>query len=182
MVENTDRLTEVLEFYISCYEKEINQVWTAKLGLDKFQEDDSELITELNELLQKVETDMTILFRELCNISEPDVENLSYAFYDTESIPVEEWNSWLTKWWSRVDGEPDQKLMLATNPKYVLRNWMAQLAIDAAEEGDFSVCEELHKVLKNPYFEQSKFENKWYQKRPDWAKNRVGCSMLSCSS
>jgi uncharacterized protein YdiU (UPF0061 family) len=182
LVENTDRLTEVLEFYISCYEKEINQVWAAKLGLDKFQEDDSELITELNELLQKVETDMTIFFRELCNINEPDVENLSYAFYDTESIPVEEWNSWLTKWWSRVDGEPDQKLMLATNPKYVLRNWMAQLAIDAAEEGDFSVCEELHKVLKNPYFEQSKFENKWYQKRPDWAKNRVGCSMLSCSS
>ena len=182
LVENTDRLTEVLEFYISCYEKEINRVWATKLGLDKFQEDDSELITELNELLQKVETDMTIFFRELSNINNPDVENLSYAFYGTESIPVKEWNSWLTKWWSRVDGEPDRKLMLATNPKYVLRNWMAQLAIDAAKEGDFSVCEELHKVLKNPYLEQSKFENKWYQKRPEWAKNRVGCSMLSCSS
>ena len=182
LVENTDRLTEVLEFYISCYEKEINRVWATKLGLDKFQEDDSELITELNELLQKVETDMTIFFRELSNINNPDVKNLSYAFYGTESIPVKEWNSWLTKWWSRVDGEPDRKLMLATNPKYVLRNWMAQLAIDAAKEGDFSVCEELHKVLKNPYLEQSKFENKWYQKRPEWAKNRVGCSMLSCSS
>ena len=140
------------------------------------------MITELNDLLQKVETDMTIFFRELCNINEPDVQNLSYAFYNSESIPLKEWKSWLTKWWLRVDGEPDRKLMLATNPKYVLRNWMAQLAIDAAEQGDFSVCEKLHLMLKQPYSEQPEFESEWYKKRPDWARNRVGCSMLSCSS
>ena len=72
--------------------------------------------------------------------------------------------------------------MLENNPKYVLRNWMAQLAIDEAEKGDYSVAKELYKLLKNPYDEQSKFEEKWFQKRPEWAKNRVGCSMLSCSS
>ena len=99
LIENTDRLTEVLEFYISSYEESINKTWAAKLGLDEFQESDSELITELNELLQKVETDMTIFFRDLSKIEEPNIDNLSYAFYDQESIPKDEWNSWLNKWW-----------------------------------------------------------------------------------
>ena len=182
LVEKTDRLTEILEFYISCYEESINKTWAAKLGIDEFQETDSELIAKLNELMQKVETDMTILFRELCNIEEPNIDNLSYAFYDQESIPKDEWNSWLNKWWARVNSKPNREVMLKTNPKYVLRNWMAQLAIDAAEGGDFSICEKLHSMLKQPYSEQPEFENEWYKKRPEWAQNRVGCSMLSCSS
>ena len=182
LVENTDRLTEVLEFYISSYEESINQIWSNKLGLSQFKESDSELISELNELLQKVETDMTILFRELGSIKEPNIEELKFAFYDEGSIPAEEWNAWLVKWWERVESNPDRETMMQTNPKYVLRNWMAQLAIDAAEKEDYSVCEELHQLLKAPYDEQLVFEGHWYQKRPEWARHRVGCSMLSCSS
>jgi uncharacterized protein YdiU (UPF0061 family) len=72
--------------------------------------------------------------------------------------------------------------MLKANPKYVLRNWMAQLAIDAAEEGDFSVAEQLYHLLLNPYEEQIEHEKQWFQKRPEWARRRAGCSMLSCSS
>ena len=68
------------------------------------------------------------------------------------------------------------------NPKYVLRNWMAQLAIDKAEKGDFSLVNELHELLKSPYDEQNEMEEAWFVKRPEWARNRVGCSMLSCSS
>ncbi|MFL2977352.1 MAG: hypothetical protein ACJZ49_07395, partial [Candidatus Thalassarchaeaceae archaeon] len=68
------------------------------------------------------------------------------------------------------------------NPKYVLRNWMAQLAIDAAENQDYSVAKELYELLKEPYEEQLENEEKWFQKRPEWARHRVGCSMLSCSS
>ena len=64
---------------------------------------------------------------------------------------------------------------MKTNPKYVLRNWMAQLAIDAAENEDYSVCEELQKLLKAPYDEQLVFESNWYHKRPEWARHRVGC-------
>ena len=72
--------------------------------------------------------------------------------------------------------------MLSSNPKYVLRNWMAQLAIDAAEKEDYSVAEELYDLLKQPYAEQPEHEEEWFQKRPEWARHRVGCSMLSCSS
>ena len=71
--------------------------------------------------------------------------------------------------------------MDSTNPKYVLRNYMAQLAIDAANNEDYSILEELYELLKNPYSEQTEQE-KWYAKRPDWARDKIGCSRLSCSS
>jgi uncharacterized protein YdiU (UPF0061 family) len=58
---------------------------------------------------------------------------------------------------------------------------MAQLAIEGAEIEDYSVLNELVELLKKPYEEQPEFE-KWYAKRPDWAREKVGCSMLSCSS
>ena len=62
-----------------------------------------------------------------------------------------------------------------------LRNYLAQLAIDSAEQGDLSMLYDLEKMLKNPYDDQPEFD-KWFVKRPDWAKDRAGCSMLSCSS
>ena len=65
----------------------MDQIWSDKLGLSSFRETDSVLINELNELLQKVETDMTIFFRELGSIQEPNIEELKFAFYDKGSIP-----------------------------------------------------------------------------------------------
>ena len=125
---------------------------------------------------------MTIFFRLLSRLNEPNVELLQDAFYNEDTVPTEEWNNWLRKWWERVSGQPDQNIMLASNPKYVLRNWMAQLAIDAAEKEDYSVAQQLYELLKNPYAEQPEHEEEWFQKRPEWARHRVGCSMLSCSS
>ena len=71
--------------------------------------------------------------------------------------------------------------MNAVNPKYVLRNYMAQLCIDDADKGDYSLLSELFEMLKKPYDEQLDLQ-KWFAKRPDWARDKVGCSMLSCSS
>lgn len=182
LMDNPNLLHQALEAYTQSYGELQNEMWTAKLGLNSFIESDEELIVELNALLQEVETDMTIFFRLLCSIEKPDIELLSKSFYDPVNIPIKAWNEWLEKWWQRVKGSPNRKEMIDANPKYVLRNWMAQLAIDAADSGDFSVCEELYNLLKNPYEEQPEFEEKWFQKRPEWARHRVGCSMLSCSS
>ncbi|MEC9240349.1 MAG: hypothetical protein VX486_06935, partial [Pseudomonadota bacterium] len=71
--------------------------------------------------------------------------------------------------------------MNRVNPLYVLRNYTAQLAIDAAGQGDFSAVDELLEVLRNPYTGQQD-RDEYAAKRPEWARHRVGCSMLSCSS
>ena len=182
MMDDVESLYSVLEHYENKYIEFQNSNWGNKLGIDDFQESDETLVIELNELLQKVETDMTIFFRLLSHLESPTVRGITQAFYDSENIPVDEWNKWLDKWWKRVSGKPNRKVMLNANPKYVLRNWMAQLAIDAAQDEDYSVCDELYNLLKNPYEEQSEHDQKWFQKRPEWARHRVGCSMLSCSS
>ena len=58
---------------------------------------------------------------------------------------------------------------------------MAQLAIDEAEKGNNELVHEFLNLLRHPYAEQPEME-KWFVKRPDWARHKVGCSMLSCSS
>jgi uncharacterized protein YdiU (UPF0061 family) len=182
LMEDPELLHNVLNAYTDAFDEQHNRMWAEKLGLGTFIADDESLIRDLNALLQEVETDMTIFFRLLSSIETPDVSELSHAFYDEQTIPVESWNSWLERWWVRVDSMPNRSTMLKANPKYVLRNWMAQIAIDAAHMGDYSVCERLHQLLKNPYDEQQEHEDEWFQKRPEWARSKVGCSMLSCSS
>ena len=94
--------------------------------------------------------------------------------------------AWLRRWIDRVATEdvPDElrrSRMNAVNPKYVLRNYIAQLAIDDATRGDHARIHELLEVFRHPYDEQPGREQ-YAEKRPDWAKHKVGCSMLSCSS
>ena len=182
LMDEPEALESVLDHYGEVFNQHHNQMWVGKLGLGSWQEEDQVLIQELNTVLQTIETDMTIFFRLLCHIEGPDVDHFKQAFYGDFSAVEADWNAWLTKWWQRVQGAPNRSAMLQANPKYVLRNWMAQVAIDAAEQGDFTVCEALHSLLKQPYEEQIAMEEEWFCKRPEWARNRVGCSMLSCSS
>ena len=80
-----------------------------------------------------------------------------------------------------ISAKAKKENMNSVNPKYVLRNYMAQLAIDDANKGDYKLIDDLFNLLKQPYAEQPKHE-KWFAKRPEWARHKVGCSMLSCSS
>ena len=191
LIEETKPLETVLNQYKVDFEQKSLAMMKSKLGLFTDNKNDLGIIQNLEDTLQLVETDMTIFFRNLSNFSNEnsDIKVIKDAFYDYENISDEVirlWDTWLNTYNERLKLESltdaDRKAkMNAINPKYVLRNYMAQLAIDAADEGDYSLIDELFQLLKKPYQEQPKYE-KWFAKRPEWARHKVGCSMLSCSS
>jgi len=185
-----DALNAGLERFNETYSQEFQRSFAAKFGFAAWREDDATLIEEGFDLLHRAEVDMTLFFRRLADIDprSPDAATLAEAFYVADkhaaSLPAVE--SWLQRWASRAasDGEPDdtrRKRMNAVNPCYVLRNYLAQQAIDRAEQGDPSMIHELLDVLRRPYDEQPGAES-FARKRPDWARQKPGCSMLSCSS
>jgi serine/tyrosine/threonine adenylyltransferase len=146
-------------------------------------------------LLASAEVDYTNFFRALAAIggSIPETDDallasLGDVFYDEAKRTahgaalaawVRRWHSLVTRGGSRVDER--QGRMRAANPKFVLRNYLAQQAIDRAEAGDVSMVHELLDVMRRPYDEQPGREA-FAARRPDWARHRAGSSMLSCSS
>ncbi|WP_298781960.1 YdiU family protein [uncultured Polaribacter sp.] len=191
LIEEVEPLEAILDQYKIDFQKKSFLMMKSKLGLFEEVKNDLELIQNLEDNLQLVETDMTIFFRNLSNFKGDKIgfEIIKKAFYDVKNISEQvkiQWNIWFKNYADRLQKESlnhqqRKEKMDAVNPKYVLRNYMAQLAIDAANEGDYSLINQLFQLLKKPYDEQPKNE-KWFTKRPDWAKHKVGCSMLSCSS
>jgi len=118
-----------------------------------------------------------------------DMETFMDAYYVQKQLTGEyrdRLSHWLSAYSKRVNSEgvpPElrRQNMDGVNPKYVLRNYLAQQAIDKVEKGDFSMVHDLLELLRHPYSEQPEYE-KFAVKRPEWARNRPGCSMLSCSS
>ena len=193
LIEEAAPLEKILEGYKSNFEKKSQDMMRAKLGLTSAEETDIDIIQSLENNLQATETDMTIFFRLLSSFKkeqpEKGIELIQDAFYTPDTIKgdvLNNWKQWFADYAKRLEDETtsaDERLqqMNKVNPKYVLRNYMAQLAIDKADKGDTSLLEELYLLLKEPYSEQPKFEH-WFAKRPEWARHKVGCSMLSCSS
>jgi len=202
LIEEVEPLQEALAVYKLTFEQGWQAMMVGKLGLNAFDPTtDKDLCTELMILLELVETDMTIFYRQLAKIDtlaeipltaslcEDAINLLSIAYYVPEQI-TPDYKTRLCLWLNRyidrlkIDGTSDairKQRMNALNPKYVLRNYLAQLAIDKAEQGDFSMVNELLELLRHPYDEQPGKEE-FAAKRPDWARQRAGCSMLSCSS
>ena len=193
LIEEAAPLEKILEGYKSNFEKKSQNMMRAKLGLTSAKQTDINIIQSLENNLQATETDMTIFFRTLSSFKkeqpEKGVELIQDAFYTPDTIKgnvLNNWKQWFANYAKRLEDETTsaderQQQMNKVNPKYVLRNYMAQLAIDKADKGDTSLLEEMYLLLKEPYSEQPKFEH-WFAKRPEWARHKVGCSMLSCSS
>lgn len=147
-----------------------------KLGLELKLEDDVDLVTDLVVALHDVYVDHTLFFRTLSRY-----DGDRSPMYDIVMEPVI-----LDKWLIRYDErlayetrtqEERQKAMLQTNPKYVLKNYMIQEAIELAERGDNSMVDTLLKIAQRPYEEWPEFEQ-YAGDTPEECKN---CG-LSCSS
>ncbi|CTP89723.1 UPF0061 protein [Xanthomonas translucens pv. phlei] len=160
----------------------------AKLGLAECGAADLALLQDLLQLLQQGEVDMTLWFRGLSAAQLPMLADLADAFYDPAKLAAQApaFEAWLARYAQRLQADPLPAAarvakMRAANPRYVLRNYLAQQAIDRAEQGDADGIAELLDVLRRPYDEQPGREA-FAARRPDWARERAGCSMLSCSS
>ena len=179
-----------LERYASAYAAADRDNTARKLGLSDCRDADVELIRELHGLLHAHEADMTLWFRALAELDAdaPSLHVFADAFYDGAKHDAGEgaFNDWLARYAVRLREdalsiEQRRARMHAANPKFVLRNWLAQEAIDRAHVGDFAGIGQLLDVMRRPYDAQPGNEH-FAGKRPDWAKDRAGCSMLSCSS
>ena len=194
LIVEAEPLEEILNDYAKKYDEDFLEMMLKKLGITSKNDENENLIQQLLYNLEQTETDYTIFFRNLNQIEKTDtsedcVAKITASFYKPEEvrgIVLETWHFWFTQYITLLNKElvSDQErktLQNSMNPKYVLRNYMAQMAIELAEKEDYSLLNELYKLLLNPYDEQIEFE-KWYAKRPDWAREKIGSSMLSCSS
>ncbi|MGB0592352.1 MAG: protein adenylyltransferase SelO [Myxococcota bacterium] len=196
LLGETESLEAGLQHYADTLAKAQRETLARKLGFTELRDpEDDDLVRDLLALLERTETDYCIFYRELADVPlvvdspEQRFHAVSDAYYDLEGMGDDtraEAIEWLERWAIRAvrDRTPDdvrRARMNGANPKYVMRNYLAQVAIEAAEQGDGSEVNALLDVMRNPYDEQPGREA-FAEKRPEWARHKPGCSMLSCSS
>lgn len=163
--------------------KKFSELMRAKLGLHTKVDEDGRLFEAMFELLNQNKADYTRFFRELSNLDMKSPQAVIDLFIDREAA-----SAWVDLYLARCELEVDEngervsaqtrcEKMRRTNPKYILRNYLAQLAIDKAEEGDFSEVNRLAELLKRPYDEQPEFDD-YAKLPPEWGKKME----ISCSS
>lgn len=179
LIGEPDDVHVALQVYSSAYAEKLDALLHAKLGLQTRQDQDKALFDSMFAIMQASHVDFTLFFRRLGNlrIDDPALdEPLRDLFIDRAAF-----DAWAVQYRARLVQENSRDdarkiAMHATNPKYVLRNYLAQIAIDKAQNKDFSETEKLLKVLEHPFDEQP--ENERYAALPpDWASElEVSCS------
>ncbi len=190
LFEAVEPLETGLDAYAETYTDADRRNVAAKFGLADCRDDDLERMQALQVLMQDGEVDMTLWFRALADLdlAAPSLAPFEEAFYDQvrRDAVAPALEQWLQAYAARVleEGAPTETWrggLRAANPRYVLRNYLAQEAIDRAHGGDEGGVVELLEVMRRPYDDQPGME-RYARRRPDWARDRAGCSMLSCSS
>lgn len=179
-----------LQRYLDVYAARDRADVAAKLGLARCEDADLDLMQDLHGWMAAARMDMTLTFRGLADVDpvRPDLVPLETAFYDNglRERHDEGLRAWLSRYAERVRRDPldaatRRALMDAANPRFVLRNYLTQQVIDRAEQGDCSGIAELLDVMRRPCQAQPGHAA-YAARRPEWARDRPGCSMLSCSS
>ena len=173
-LSTVEKMEKNLAMFDKIYMRYYHYYMCKKLGLPGTVEGDPELIDDMLDMLEMLQVDYTLFFRTLSHYEGDRAALLRTGLYH------EPMNAWLDRYDARIktiDTAVRKEQMLGANPKYVLKNYMLQEAIDAAEKGDFSVVDALFKIAQNPFDEHPEFE-RWAGATPNEFKNKK----LSCSS
>ncbi|UTV26523.1 protein adenylyltransferase SelO [Photobacterium atrarenae] len=176
---------ELIDEALNTYQPQLQQHYSIqmrnKLGLQEQLPQDSQLFSDMFTLLANQAADYTLFFRTLSEIPHDEIAQSANRFESffgcTQAL-----SAWLAQYADRLEAEPrddTQRLaaMKAANPKFILRNYLAQQAIDAAEQGDFTMIERLMSVLAAP-FEEHPDDAHLADVPPQWGKELE----ISCSS
>ena len=169
---NKEEIAKIMSVYEKTYAKRLFALYKNKLGLRENRNTDEALVQELLNVMEVEKLDFTRTFRSLSNILKTN-----------NSIKVDDsLKSWSQKFKERHDieiADIDSRItqMNEMNPKFILRNYMLQNAIDQAEEGSYKEIDILMKLITKPYEENLEYE-RYSEESPEWAKS-LG---LSCSS
>ncbi|WP_120994746.1 protein adenylyltransferase SelO [Stutzerimonas urumqiensis] len=173
-----ERLRASMDLFLPLYEAEWLDLMRRRLGFTLAQEGDKALVQRLLQLMQGSAVDYTRFFRELGeHAPEAALQRLRNEFVDLAGF-----DAWAAEYRARSEAEGSdqadrQARMAQVNPRYILRNYLAQQAIEAAEAGDYAPVRELHRVLSRPFDEQAGME-RYAERPPEWGKHLE----ISCSS
>lgn len=179
LIGDVEKTQAALKVYQPEYQKKFDQLLHAKLGLKQSLDGDDQLFDDMFILMQNNHVDFTLFFRTLSNI-EVDSQDYDASIRDL-FIDRPSFDAWAEQYIARLKQENSrdaerQAAMNKINPKYVLRNYLAQMAIEKAQNKDFSEIAKLLDILQKPFDEQP--ENTHYADLPpDWASQlEVSCS------
>jgi uncharacterized protein YdiU (UPF0061 family) len=182
LVVSAADLQEELKLFAVYFNQEYLTLMGQKLGFTEFAQDDFPLLEELLAILENAHADWTIFWRKLSYVDKDDITTHE-AIID-EVTERDQLRTWLSKYFEllatknyTLTKDKRHKLMLSVNPKYILRNYLLQNAIDEAEKGNFNEIDILFKIVTNPYEEQPEHET-YAAHPPYWAKQVT----VSCSS
>lgn len=179
LIGGVEQTQEALSDYKRHYDEKYDELMHKKFGLLERLENDSELIDSFFLIMQENAADFTLTFRRLGQVlidNNSQDEPIRDLFIDRDAL-----DNWLSKYRTRLRQENSvdrlrQQAMSKVNPKYVLRNYLAQIAIVKAQDKDFSEISKLLQILQNPYDEQPEHDS-YAELPPNWAsKLEVSCS------
>ncbi|XP_060638423.2 protein adenylyltransferase SelO-like isoform X3 [Anolis sagrei] len=179
--------SQILMGYSEQYYRCFSEIFKRKLGLLGDDDGDNYLIAFLLKLMEDSRADFTMTFRQLSEISEDQLKELSIPkdFWALQDVAEHEFfSSWVDLYLLRLKsntGDLDserRRRMTGINPRYVLRNWMAESAAQKAEKNDFSEVRLLQQILQSPFQMQTVAERAGYAHRPPaWAQDiKISCS------
>ena len=180
LIEDEDITVQALEAYRPTFSHAFRRLMCHKLGLpsaaDSHEAAVTPVIGQLLDILAASRVDHTIFWRRLSlSAQDNDYERARELFLDTAAF--DRWLLTYQELSAQTGKAPDAHAMLSTNPAFVLRNHVGELAIRAAQAGDFSMVQSLQQVLSQPFVDHPA-HSAWADFPPDWASSIA----ISCSS